>query len=165
MIDYHLVLSDFGGDTDRARRAYRKVLYEEMSAGSEVHDKVLGQSILGGDEFVEAITERFLKGQTDRERPSINKIKTYQAKDVILAIITKETGKSLAAISAEKGFLRQIAMELLYRIGGMKGAEIAKIFGVGYTSVSQERRRLQERLVKDCKLASLVKLLEGKCND
>ncbi len=31
------------------------------------------QSILGGTDFVESITERFLKGEKDRERPSLKK--------------------------------------------------------------------------------------------
>jgi hypothetical protein len=163
-VDYRLVLSDYGGDTDRARKAYRKVLNEEMAAGARIHDKVLGQSILGGSEFMESITERFLKGEKDRERPSLKKINTYQAKEVILAAIAKETAKSIETIAKEKGHLRQMAMELLYRLGGLKGEEIAKIFGVGYTSVSQERRRLREQLVRDRKMGVLLKHLELKCN-
>ncbi len=164
-VDYRLVLSDYGGDTDRARKAYRKALYEEMATGAGIHDKVLGQSILGGDEFVESITERFLRGQKDSERPSLKKINNYQAKDVILDIISKETGKDIKTIGSEKGHLRQITMELLYRVGGMKGKEIAGIFGVGYTSVSQERSRLRDQLSKDRKLAALVKRIEQKCNN
>ena len=164
-VDYRLVLSNYGGDTDRARKAYRKALYEEMAAGVGIHDKVLGQSILGGNEFVKSITERFLKEEKDRERPSLKKINTYQSKEVILTVLSKETGKTIEAIAKEKGHLRQMAMELLYRLGGLKGEEIAKIFGVGYTSVSQERRRLREQLNKDRKLGVLLKRLEQKCNN
>ncbi len=165
MVDYELVLSDYGGDTDRTRKAYRKALYEEMAAGATIHDKVLGQSILGGDDFVESITERFLKGEKDREVPSLKKITTYKAKDVILDAIMKETGKSIETISSEKGPLRQMAMEILYRLGGIKGEQIAKIFDVGYTSVSQERRRFRERLLKDRKFGVLVRRIESKCNN
>lgn len=164
IVDYRLVLSDYGGDTDRARKAYRKALYGDMATGAKIHDKVLGQSILGGDDFVESITERFLKGKEDGERPALKKLNTYHAKDAILAAIMKETGKSTETISIEKGHLRQIAMEMLYRFGGMKGGEIARIFGVGYTSVSQERKRLRDRLLTDRKLAALIKRIEQKCN-
>jgi len=163
-VDYRLVLSDYGGDTDSARKAYRKVLLEEMAAGAGIHDKVLGQSILGGTDFVASITERFLKGEKDRERSSLKKIKTYQAKDVIFEAIAKETDKTKDVIAKEKGPLRQIAMDLLYRLGGLKGEKIAIIFGVGYTSVSQERRRLREQLETDRKLGVLLKHLELKCN-
>ncbi len=164
-IDYSLVLSEYGGDNDRARKAYCKALYGDMAAGTKIHDRILGQSILGGDEFIEWVTEEFLKGEKDRERPSLRKIHTYHAKDAILRAIEHETGKSIKAITKEKGIHRQIAMELLYRLGGLKGEEIGKIMGVGYTSVSQERRRLQERLSKDRKLETLFNRTMHKCNE
>jgi hypothetical protein len=56
-------------------------------------------------------------------------------------------------------------MELLYRIGAVKGAEIGRLMDVGYTSVSQERRRLHERMNRDKKIQSLMNRLESKCND
>ena len=54
-------------------------------------------------------------------------------------------------------------MDLLYRHGGMKGEEIGKIFGVGYTSVSQERRRLVNKVQEDRKIRDLVIRIEGLC--
>ena len=131
----------------------------------KIHDKILGQSILGGDEFVEWVTDEFIKGEKDREQPSLKKIHTYKAKDAILKTLEKETGKSIKAIAKEKGIYRQIAMELLYRLGGLKGEEIGEIMGVGYTSVSQERRRLLGRLSKDQKLETLFNRIMHKCND
>ncbi|MEC4676341.1 MAG: hypothetical protein VST72_05395, partial [Nitrospirota bacterium] len=71
-------------------------------------------------------------------------------------------GKGIKEIRAEKGSLRQITMDLLYRLGGLKGVEIGKIMGVGYTSVSQERRRLRERLWKDRKIRTLLRRIESK---
>jgi hypothetical protein len=56
-------------------------------------------------------------------------------------------------------------MELLYRVGGLKGHEIGRLFGVGYTSVSQERRRLKERLRNDQNLQALSKRLDTKYNE
>ena len=118
-------------------RPISKPFTKTWQAGIKIHDKILGQSILGGDEFVEWVTEEFLKGEKDRERPSLKKIHTYKAKDAILKTLEKETGKSIKAIAKEKGIYRQIAMELLYRLGGLKGEEIGEIMGVGYTSVSR----------------------------
>lgn len=163
-IDYRLVLSEHGGDSDHARRSYRKALLADLAAGMKIHDKILGQSILGGDGFIEWVNDRFLKGEKDHEMPSLKKINTYQAKDAILTVVEQETGKSIQAISGEKGALRQIVMELLYRLGGLKGEEIGKILGVGYTSVSQERRRLRVRLPKDRKLSVLLENIERKCH-
>ena len=81
----------------------------------------------------------------------------------ILKAITTETGKSLEDIKQEKGVLRQMAMELLYRLGGLKGVEIGRILDVGYTSVSQERRRLHERMQHDKKIVKFMHQLERKC--
>ena len=53
-------------------------------------------------------------------------------------------------------------MEVLYRAGGLKGIEIGRIFGVDYSSVSQERRRLRERPVKNRKLQSLMNHIEER---
>ncbi len=111
------------------------------------------------------VTDEFLKGEKDPERPSLKKIHTYHAKDAILRAIEHGIGKSIKTITKEKGIHRQIAMELLYRLGGLKGEEIGKIMGVGYTSVSQERRQLQERLSKDRKLETLFNRIMHKCNE
>ena len=42
-----------------------------------------------------------------------------------------------------------MGMELLYRVGGVRGREIGKLFRVGDRSVSQERSRLRDRLSDD----------------
>ena len=42
--------------------------------------------------------------------------------------------------------LRQMAMGLLYKYGGMKGGEIGQIIGLDYSTVSQGRKRLRESL-------------------
>ncbi len=51
-------------------------------------------------------------------------------------------------------------MDVLYRIGGLKGVEIGKIFEVDYSTVSQGRKRLREKLQKDRKLRKLLGLIE-----
>ncbi len=51
-------------------------------------------------------------------------------------------------------------MDLLYRAGGLKGVEIGKIFGVDYSTVSQSRKRLREKMKKDKKLRTLVEEIE-----
>jgi putative transposase len=163
-IDYSLVLAEYGGETDRGRQAYRKALYADLVAGVEIKDKILGQSILGSEGFIEWVMERFLTGEKDRERPALKEIHSYRAKNGILKAVEQETGKGIDVIMREKGPYRQVVMELLYRVGGLKGREIGKMLGVGYTSVSQERRRLQERLSKDRKLEALIKCIEQKCH-
>ncbi|MEW6187412.1 MAG: hypothetical protein AB1585_16895, partial [Thermodesulfobacteriota bacterium] len=67
----------------------------------------------------------------------------------VLTALIKELGISEAALLAERGDIRGLAMELLYRVGGLTGAEIGKIYKISYNAVSQERKRLMTRMKGD----------------
>lgn len=160
-IDYALMLEEYGGDSDRGRLAYRKRIDIDISAKFDIKDKIIGQSILGREEFIEWVKDKFLKSETDkRERPSLREIYSYKVKEEIIKAIEKETGKDIEEIKKEKGSLRQIVMDLLYRMGGIKGVEIGRIMGVDYSTVSQGRKRLREKLKKNKKLKQMVSRIE-----
>jgi putative transposase len=55
-----------------------------------------------------------------------------------------------------------MVMDLLYRVGGLKGPEIGRMFGIDYGTVSQERKRLREKIQKDRKLRSLMSGIERR---
>lgn len=131
-----------------------------MSEGIEIKDKIIGQSILGREEFIGWIRDKFLKRKKDRECPSLREIRRYKAKEEIIGAVEKETGKKMEEIKAEKGSIRQIVMDLLYRIGGLTGVEIGKTLGVDYSTVSQGRKRLREKLQKDKKLRQTLNRIE-----
>lgn len=160
IIDYEKVLDEYGGDNAKGRKAYEKRIKEDIAQGLEIRDKITGRSIIGGEEFIEWIKEKFIKGERDRECPPLRDLQRYRAKEEIMRVITKETGKSFEEIKAEGRNLRQIAMDILYRIGSIKGVEIGKMFGVDYSTVSQGRKRLREKMQKDKKLRELVARIE-----
>lgn len=162
MIDYSLVLADYGGDKEKGRNAYRKQITVDMNGGLDIKEDIFGQSILGGGDFINWVKETFLGEGETREQPSAGEIKRYQQKESILALIEEETGKNLESLKKEKGDLRRMAMDLLYRHGGLKGPEIGALLGVNYSAVSQERKRLRERVAKDGKLEALMKKLGQK---
>jgi putative transposase len=164
-IEYAVVLGEYGGDTERSRRGYQKVLCGDIVGGLQIKGDIVGQSILGGEGFIAWINRTFLKGVEDRESPSLRTIRKHLEKEEVLKVIGEVTGKGLKEIREEKGVLRQISMELLYRVGGLRGQEVGELFGVGYTSVSQERRRLRGRLRDDRRARGLFKQLRAKCND
>lgn len=161
-VQYALVLSEYGGETDKARKAYRKVLIEEMTQGRGVYEEVVGQSVIGSDEFISWVKERFLVEGKDREAPAHQAIRRYRSKEEVTEVLVKKTGKSIEEISAEKGPLRQIAMDLLHRYGGLTNPEIGRLFGVDYSSVSQERKRLRQRLAQNRMIASLHRSFEDE---
>ena len=57
------------------------------------------------------------------------------------------------------------AIVLHYRAGGLRGREIGELFRVGDRSVSQEQKRLRDRLSHDRNAQNLFKWVFGKCND
>ncbi len=163
-IEYAVILGEYGGDTERGRRGYRKNLYEDIEETLEIKTKIIGQSILGEEAFVTWVKNKFLK-QEDRESSSIRSIKRHLGKEKILKVIGEITGKSLNDMVEQRGILRQTGMELLYRVGGLSGPQIGDLFQIGYTSVSQERRRLMNRLGHDRDAQNLFKQLLDKCHD
>jgi hypothetical protein len=58
--------------------------------------------------------------------------------------------------------LRQIAMGLLHKYGGMKGREIGHMMGLDYSTTSQGRKRLTQRLKKDKELQGLMGRIEER---
>ena len=162
-IDYTFVLEEYGGDDKNGRAAYRDRIYNEISIKQDIKGKIIGQSILGTDKFIEWISEKYLRGATDkRESPALKALQRYQAEDKIIKVIEKETGEKINAIKKKRGSLRQIAMDVLYRFGGLKGAEIGTILGVDYSTVSQGRKRLREKLRKDRELRHILNKIENR---
>jgi putative transposase len=161
-VSYNLVLADFGGDTDKARKSYRKTLIEEMIQGKGISDQIIGQSVIGGEKFIAWVKETYLSEENDGEAPAHRAIRRHGSKDEIIQSIARQTRKTLEMIKTEKGTLRQIAMDLLYRHGGMTNPEIGRLFGVDYSAVSQERRRLRMLIEKDRKVRALLQSVESK---
>jgi len=58
-----------------------------------------------------------------------------------------------------------MGMELFYRAGGLRGWEVGELLRVGDRPVSQELRRLRNRLSNDRNAHDLFKRLFEKCND
>jgi putative transposase len=159
-IEYALVLSDFGGDTAIGRRAYQKRIKEDLLADLRIKEKVIGQSILGGDHFIEWLKENFYPGKWDRECPGMTELRRYRALEEIINLFVKETGMTLNDVKVKKHPLRPLLMDLLYRVGGLTGIEIGKIFNVDYSTVSQNRKRLGQRIKNDSGLRKIVERIE-----
>jgi len=61
----------------------------------------------------------------------------------------------------ERGIIKRIAKELLYRAGGLSGTEIGEMTGVDYNTVSLGRKRLREKLISDKRLSQVIKRVEA----
>jgi len=162
MTDCSVVLGYFGGATPKGRAAYRKQLLADIAEELEIKNEIFSQSVIGRKAFLEWVKANYFAGDEKREQPAAKKIKCYQKKETILALIAEETGKDLDTIKSEKGTLRRLAMDLLFRYGGLRGPEIGALFGVGYSAVSQERKRLRESKHKNKSIEKLRRKLEDE---
>ena len=162
MVHYGLVLSEYGGDTAPGRKEYRKRIMDDIADGLAIKKDIVGQSVLGGPHFISWVKETFIKGTEDRESPGHRELKRYRATEEIIGAFEKESGETFDAILKAGHPLRHVAMDILYRIGGLKGIEIGKIFGVDYSTVSQGRKRLRERLERDTYLNVIARRIEER---
>ena len=159
-MEYEVVLAGYGGDNQSGRAIYKKQLVEDIGKGLSIKENIVGQSILGKLDFIEWVKETFLDDKKDRERPSIRKIRHHLSKDIILTRIEKALGVSFRAVSTVPVKDRQIAMTMLYKYGGFTNPEIGAYFGVDYSTVSQGRKRLREKLENDKWLRGRVLAIE-----
>ncbi len=159
---HELVLGEYGGRNQGGRLAYRRQILMDLTENLDIKDKIIGQSIIGTESFARWVKNSFLPQGKDRELPAVRKVSSSLARDEILSAIIAETGVDFDQLK-RRGVERQIAMDLLYRLGGLKGAEIGALLGVDYSTVSQSRKRLREKRKKDVKLDDLVRRIEKKC--
>ncbi|MEW6187666.1 MAG: transposase [Thermodesulfobacteriota bacterium] len=148
-VEYGTILEEFGGDNPKGRRAYQKRITEDIREELMSPGEIVGQSILGTENFIERIKTDILGQEMDRELKGGRQLKGYKARQKVLTALIKELGISEAALLAERGDIRGLAMELLYRVGGLTGVEIGKIYKISYNAVSQERKRLMTRMKGD----------------
>ncbi len=138
---------------------YWNAISNDLSTGIDIKEKVIGGSILGSDTFINWVRDKYLPAES-REIPAVQRLKKYTAKEAIIDALCKETNKSFDEIKKERGIIRQIAMDLLYRVGGLSGTETGEMMGVDYSTVSPGRNRLREKLKCDKHLSQIIKRVE-----
>ena len=159
-VEYHLVLTGYGKSRRNAAEAYRAQLVLDLKGDLTIEDKVVGQSVLGSDSYVSMIKQTYLHKAKDRERPGISKISQHVSLERLLNIIEQESGQT--NLFEAEGPLRQVVMTFLYNYAGLNNREIGERFGVDYSTVSQGRKRLRERVKKDSQLESLIRRVTKK---
>ncbi len=159
-IEYATVLESFGGDTPAGRKRYTKQIAADLAQGLPMQEKIVGQCLLGSEDFINRIQEQHLDGHNGREQPAIAQVKRFLAQDDILDLLSTVGGVKKVAILHQPGAMRQMAMDLLYRYAGMTNPAIGKLMGVDYSTVSQGRKRFREALKKKSELQGIYHTVE-----
>jgi hypothetical protein len=157
-VEYTMVLAEYGGEDPHAREKYKQQVIEDLIAGLAIRPQIIGQSILGSTGFVSWVREMYLNKEKDRERPDVGKIYHHLSKKVVLA--TVERTLALSHFLQATGTARQIVMTALYTHGGLNNREIGELFGLDYSTVSQGRKRLREKIEKDADLKMLFQKID-----
>ncbi len=155
-IDYRWLLKTyFGEDSAPGRRRYREYVLQGLEGEIEnPFEEVVHQSILGTQSFVEWVKDK-LPRRPPREIPALGKLQHDIPVEHIIQEVAR-AGQVQAAdlLDRRTSFkaLRRMAMELSYRYSNQKQAEIGAVFGVDYSTVSQNRTRLKAKLKSSRKL-------------
>jgi putative transposase len=160
-VDYDTVLAEYGGKNPAGRKMYKKQIMENLVEGLKVKEQIIGQSILGDDNFISWVKENFLEKKNDREKPAMGKIHKYLSLEDVLKIVEKET--NIKESTKSVGTNRQIVMTMLYKYAGLNNREIGELMNIDYSTVSQGRKRLRIKATKDYKLKVLLEKIESSC--
>ena len=97
----------------------------------------------------------------DRERPAVGQVRKYLSRDTVLDEICRTAGTDRNEILFRPGPLRQMAMDLLYRMAGLNNPEIGRLMNIDYSTVSQGRKRFRQRVSKDQSMLGLWERIEA----
>ena len=165
-IDYGWLLKAyFGGDNTRGRARYRSFVYSGIDGEIEnPFENAVYQSILGTDGFIEWV-KGTINLESPREVPAARGLQRSGATEELLEAVASWYGidsKEILERRRRVTGIRQVAMELCYRYCPMTQREIGESFGVDYSTVSQNRKRLKLRMESDKKLKTQFEELERR---
>jgi putative transposase len=163
-VDYQTILLEYGGDNQKGRNNYWQALQSDLSSKLEIKKQIVGNSILGNEQFIQEIKEKYLL-KREKEIPSVKKIHSYCTKDKVIEIACREIGKTWEQLKSTPDSYRQILMNMLYRYTGLNNREIGELMALDYSTVSVGRRRLRGKLFNDSELGDLVRRIEEGCQE
>jgi predicted DNA-binding protein YlxM (UPF0122 family) len=155
----NFILSYFGKDTSEAQKGYRQFVDEVIGKDYESPLKeTVASLILGGKDFINKITERYIKGKkVDRNVPSLRKLsRGHSIEDITKQTETVFEGDTIIA--------KKVILYLCHKYSGMTLKEIGAQFGIGESAVSQNNRRFTKSLNKDRKLTRKLKIIKKNLN-
>jgi putative transposase len=161
-----------GGDSFGGRRRYEKFVMDGVLKDMNITfwKGVRGQTVLGSDDFVAWIYERFLskKKMDRRELTGVKDLKTGPVTvEEIGRAVSREFGVEEEGLYRPRGVpqARAILMELcrVHLSGRMSLAEIGRrLGGVSVSAISQNRKRLEASLREDPHLRAIFQGLASQ---
>ncbi|MCX5817527.1 MAG: transposase [Proteobacteria bacterium] len=157
-LSLEVILNYFKGKKER----YRDFVESGITLTINPLEKGKGHGIVGDAPFIEKLMTGIII-KPKREQPAmkqiIKKVQPERILQVIAGLLNLRTEEFLQ--KGHKGIARGLAMEMLYRYGGMNQREIGELMGIDYSAVSVARKRLAGMLEKDKDLTKTFHEIQG----
>jgi putative transposase len=133
-------LSVYGGN----RRKFREAQESQLGQGGSVLEDLRYGMYLGTEEFAEECLKK-LKSESHPEKPQIRRM--LEARDIkeVLKKVLKGLGQAeidpLLTAGKKRNLTRDVAIYALRQAGIFTNQEIGRVFGVGYTAVTEAAKR------------------------
>jgi len=156
-LNTEFILSSFNHIISKAQKEYRRFVEALVGQDYETPLKcVVGSTILGNDDFVSQIKEKYLKGKrADRNVPALKQLAEKPAIEHIAAEAERMLGDKPAVA-------KRVKLYLCHRYTGKQLKEVGEYFNVGESGVSQSSRRVAMALEKDKKLRRTIEEIKGR---
>lgn len=161
-----VIYQDVLSYVEGSRKRYARFLEEGIREGySTPWENLTGQVVLGKEGFWEGVKGKWARGKDEvKEQPSLRVLQSIRPEEILkkVAGYFKLRPTELMKRRSEYRDQRALAMEMMYRYGGIKQKEIGRYVGeIMYSTVSHERRRIRGAMAQDPKLKGWSEDLES----
>lgn len=167
-VEYSWVLSQFWQKRNVARRKYKEYTEETLKMKVENPlEKLHGRVILGGEEFIDRVKEKFKGKALSREITERKRLEDHLSLDGVLKRISRAFNnvdeESIRSKGGRANTARKVAIYFAKRYTGLGNEQIAPYFGgIQYSAASKAYAKLKEEMAVDRKLSNLVDELDSQ---
>jgi hypothetical protein len=141
-------LSVFGG----SRRKFREAQESQLEGGKSVLKDLRYGMYFGTEEYAGECLKR-LRNESYREKPQIRRMLQTRDIEEVLRKVMKELGQTeidpLRVAGKKRNLPRDITVYALRQAGIFTNQEIGRVFGVGYTAVTEAAKRAEAYLSRN----------------
>ncbi len=160
-LDTEFILGQFDEETEKARRKYKRFIFENINMVNPLEDSYRGIAV-GGERFIERIKEKINSIGKKREMVETRVAGTYGSEEIVGCIVKRfKIGKGEVLRKSRGNIYRQMAMYLMKRYTMLSLKDIGEIFKIDYAGVSQSCRRFENLIERDRMVLKMKTAVEG----
>lgn len=160
-LDTEFILGQFDEETEKARRKYKRFIFENINMVNPLEDSYRGIAV-GSERFIERIKEKINSIGKKREMVETRVAGTYGSEEIVGCIVKRfKIGNGEVLRKSRGNIYRQMAMYLMKRYTMLSLKDIGEIFKIDYAGVSQSCRRFENLIERDRMVLKMKTAVEG----